>query len=490
MFDKFERPHFVTATSSAIFAFLHLTDFFLTSPIELVKKRHYAPFNGELDRGLSDARQESPPAFAAFNETGIYCLEYIIANYAMPKPVTDKPRLIRDVVSQFHKGSDVAFSNINAMIVFLTRAKQVGIQNDECLSEVKLDDLLKNMRGTIQFFYLLLIIGHHIAPDFAKMDSLDPIDKDNILAAIKTHFSFKGLLDRMTSTGIDIESIYKAPTEDGLKQVIKLLQLPKTLTVIQQESYRDYEYPDNEIEMFCNPEPSIITKWRFVESQVTLPFTDVFVAQQSTFPRISKGVERAPGFFCEMIVRADSHCDVGTFLKDLADSSITQLTLTKFHAEMVNYIKHFEEKLNLLLTILDAEPSNVLDSPYGHFVTEPFPIVFGVDRMETMVSNTTFYMKEAEEYRTSIPPQLGKNIRVIATDTPRNQEKLRAYLEQHHLSSVAVVSFNDFYKARAFSESLLSPAAGVALRRQGLLAHSGQAEVKHAERLETQQQRP
>ena len=472
MFDKLESPHYVTATSSAIFAFLHLTDFTLASPIELVRKLHRAPFNGELGQGLGDARHESPTAFAAFDERENYRLENIIANYARPRPVSDKAMLITDVKSQVSYGRQVAFSNINAILVFLARAKQVGVQNEECVPQVFVDALLKDMRATKQFFYLLLILGKHIAPDLTKLESLSPADKENILAAITTYFSYELLLGKIIASGIDLELIYRTPTPEHLKQVLDLLQIPQTLTVLKEESYTDYEFVD-EIEMFCNPEPSMITKYRNVAHQVTLPFTDIFIVTDHKLSPVARLNETDPGFVCDSIIRNSCFFSVGSLLKELATpNQLSQPFLTKFHALVADYLTHFEDKKNLLLTLLDSPPTNVLDSEYGHFVTHPFPIVFGIDDMPTMRSDTSFYMKEAIEFRTSIAPRLGEHIRVIATDTPDNQEKLIAYLSKHQLSSVVVVLFEDLLKARDLGRSV-SAAASAGFQRLSLLAHAG-----------------
>ena len=411
---------YIHGTNSSVLALLPKTDFTFLSPIDMVELFNIAPIGGEItEGGLSTVMSKSAMAFGRLQSEGCndYTLEKIIDNYAKAKLETQSTvELGETIKSQVQHGINISYSNINLLLIYIARAKQVGIPTSAFLSSEDIDELYKNIEGTIQFFYLVLLLGKKIGFNHDVLNAMCPESRDDTCDAICMHLSFKSILKKIIDSKIDLKAIYENPNPSDLdlKQVTNLLILPKE---------------------------SIVISGFGSDKQVTLPETDLF---STSFDLPDGDCPHNPNYFAYRMGQNLSGWSLNDLLLDFARSMLTNEFFLQFHVNFSKHIDALQHRLQVLKGIIEVKPSNIIDTESKSFVSYPFPIVFVSEQHEKMKLES----EHSAEYRAQAPLKLGADIKMIATDSLMHKKELKNYLQKHSLDGVSVVTFEQLKQSK------------------------------------------
>ena len=203
---------FIHGTNSSVLAQLIHTEFTLFSPLWMIEKYQIAPLGGELTLGgLDTVNAESRLAFGRL--VGRHYSLKDVQRYAFRAVLSNKEQMITLAQEKVKSGVGTLFSNINLMLIYIARLKQIGIDNSEWIAQEELDNLYQQTQATLQFLYLILLLGSKINPDYELLDKLDPITKKDTIDSIHTHLTAENILKKITESKIDIKAIYENPNK-------------------------------------------------------------------------------------------------------------------------------------------------------------------------------------------------------------------------------------------------------------------------------------
>ena len=414
---KDSKP-FIHGSSSSVLALLPYTEFMLYSPVWMMNEYQIAPIGGEIvGGGLRSIEAQSELAFGVASPEYLYNLKRIRHQYAIPAPLQQKEDLIKLARNNIKRAPHSLFSEINVLLIYLTRLKQIDVPNSEWLSETEIASLHQQANATLQFFYFLLLLGKSINLDYEKVNINKGHESPDLADAIRTHLSADLIVKKIIATQLDIRSICENPnpTHEMLQRVADLLKLPNKLSV----------------------KHAVIAD---LEREVTLTETSVFRPMRSSYSPPDTDTNWHPDDLARYVC-ANGGTTISDFLSGLTFApKPSQEFFDTFHSVVLNIIQSFTHRLRILDTILSKEPTNILNTPHRELIANSFPIILITERREKL-------LVVGNEFRARTPLKLGEDITMIATDSPANQKQVQAYLHENKLHTVAVITFDELEAA-------------------------------------------
>lgn len=406
---------FIHGTTSKALALMGKTGFFLQGPIDMVDQYGVAPLGGELTGGgLRDAKARCLPCFGRlgshdenFNE---YTLKKIINRYTQSRLLT-LDNVLFSLKCQVDLGPKILFSNINIILIYAARYRQLGGD----LSELPfMQSLESRIQSSIGIFYFLMLIGHGIEADYSLLDSLSKEERQGIFDAIYTHYSSEKLIDKFSEIGISLHEIYKNPDPESIRILLNLVELPKTSVILTG--------------MFCTPE------------EKTLTVTQLFRPSTKSAVLADRSGSEYPARDYGYLVRGVDGYQVNSVLEKYIKGD----RLNNLQVKLLDYIDSLSERFLALKKLLQ-EPFRPLEfkAEEEDFRREEFPVV--------LIYNQDSHMRiidfGSQEYRAQRPLELGSDITMVATDTPANARKLIDFFERHG-RVMKIVLFEDLEQAK------------------------------------------
>lgn len=428
---KDSKP-FIHGSSSSVLALLPHTEFMLYSSVWMIDKYRIAPIGGEIVQGgLDTILSESRLAFGVASPAYHYNLQHILSKYAIPAPLQQKEELVALARKNIEEAPHSLFCKINQLLIYLTRLKQMNVPNSAWISEEEIASLHQQANATLQFFYLLLLLGKNINPNDEKVGIIRSQGGRSIADlrdAITTHLSADKIVEEIIKNKLNIESIYNHPTHEMLQRVSDLLKLPNNLTVRDMYDHK---------------------------RDVTLSETSVFSPSAPLYD---------PAAATDDIDDiADANSLAHSICANIRNNTISNLLRTlvsrkkpskeffdTFHSVVLRYREALINRLQTLDFILSKKPSDLRETPHRKFIEKPFPIVLITERWEKLDA-------VGMEFRANTPLKLGDDILVIATDSLENQKLVQEYLHANQLDAVSVITFEELEKAttpKPISEAL------------------------------------
>lgn len=416
----FQSPEvFMHGTNSSVLALLDKTEMQLISPIEMIRKYQLAPLSGEISGGgLENVQSDTNTCFGELNNESSYSLKRLMNQYT-----TKKYHLNLDW-KNLQKG---CFTSINIFLVYLTHAKELGKSNSDLIGENDIQELYNQINTTIQYFYFVMLLGKHIHPNIPLMKTLEPNDRSNVCDAIYTHLTYENICKKIRESKLNIEEIYKNPTTESIKQVAKLLEIPKT---------------------------SIIKSgFMCIDMEVTLPHTNLF-SLTASYPTHGVVNYYQVGYLSYRFPQNVRGYTINNFLEKLVSGEVSQDFCRKFEAQLLSHIEVLRDRFALLKTIIEKDYQDTLVKDDA-FYRNPFPLIF-ICEDKTKVSLLSEY---SGEYRARGPLKIGREISMIATDSPLHQKMVLDYFKKRDID-VKVILFSQLENAKALA--LKSDAARMA----------------------------
>lgn len=419
----------IHGTSSIIFALLSKVDFTLYSAIDMLEKYHLAPFGGEISKGgysTMDARCNTCLARMKPKSDVRYNLNKVMSDYAVPQKITKESievLLRKEIEESFRSG----FSNINILIIYLARAKQIGAElNPE--EERKLIDCLG---ATIQFYYLWLLIGKLIYPNYDLVNSFSKTDKAKMGYATFFYFNFSTITQKIVESSLDIKDIYEYPTEEKLRKALTLLELPERIVIDRQNTCGGSFFGES---MFSLEEE---------EDEGVLPVRQLFTLDSSakSLSKTDESYKKNYNFFWV----TNNHCGgMGAALMSYLENDL----LMNHNIEIITkYIADLSIRGRMLIDIIRQDPANMQCKENERFLQNTFPLILILEQDEMAACYNS-----SGEYRAKSPLKIGKDIKMIATKTEIDRLKLMKYLEQHYQRNIVPILFNDLMQRQSERE--------------------------------------
>lgn len=384
---------YIHGTTSSIFATLAKTEFKFMSPIKMLETYGLAPMGGEItEGGLAAPASICSMCFGVLKSNGRkanYSKEHIIAKYANAPTYNSNVTNLNNEISSRCKDN---LTRINELIVLLARSKQWGINN----IQIPINDLSKEFYSAKQFFYLILCLADYgsISEEAKLLDTDFYIDNfDNK----KIH----GLIKKLS---IDIEDLWRNPTPAGMREL--------------------------ELLFTAEGEYSIYTG-----DKITLPKITLYNFTSKKNEPLNPHNEA--GKHWGYLIKNSGSYQVGNFMaRDLYNSNEPNFRQISMH--VLTHIEALQKRYHLLLAVINAPAHEVeLTQEEKCFVTANFPVILVLND-EKLIT-----MKLNEEYRVGKSLVLGKDIKVIATDTIVNQDMVRKWLLNNNMHNIKVISFDD-----------------------------------------------
>lgn len=403
---------FIHGTNSSVLAQIIHTDFTLFSPIWTIEKYQIAPFGGELTRGgLDTVSAESRLAFGRL--VGKHYSLNDVQRYAFMKVLSNKEQMITLAQENIKSGVGTLFSNINLMLIYIARLKQIGIDNSEWITQEELDNVYQQIQASLQFLYLILLLGSKINPDYELLDRLDLMAKKDTIDSVYTHLTAENILKKIIETKIDIKAIYENPNVSisELESVAHLLKLPETSIVR------------------C--------KYSSHSRSVVLDETIIFQITHSRHGNSHFGYT-ATSLGYQMLRNA-ADCRIEFFLSDFLEQNASNSFFKRLHDYVLEQSLALQRRLPILENLLSKNSVDIFSNTiFQSFIDDPFPIIFIYDEEKKLAIHNPSSM----EYRTEEPLKLGKDILMIATDSLEHQKLVKHYLAAHKLNTVSVITFD------------------------------------------------
>jgi len=408
---------FIHGTNSAILSLLPKTNFQIMSPIEMIRQFKTAPVSGEFKQGgydavssISEEAEQSSIGMTSFGRmlsTGFFELDTIIDKYT-GFDIINNDNCIKNFRENMGRAFNVAFSNINLLLIYFTQARQLQVPLEQMITDDELETLQANMEATLQFYYFLQLLGSRIQPDFEEINQSNM--KKDIADVAYDFFTFENIINKIKINKIDIEKIVADPSKENLQKALKLLEFPEKKCQVTT-----FGLSKKEIEL---------TKTQFFTCEKQYIDTGCSVGDvYYSFRNMSKNLlsYRINHFLKEYILGTKSL----RFFEKIAEIAPQQITALK------DRIALFKE--------LIAAPQSQFQLSDQQFFVNKYPLVFVSDAEEIIV----LHNNTVQEYRSTAPLKLGKEITIIATDNHDHRLEIVKYLQHHQINNVQVVLFDD-----------------------------------------------
>ncbi len=463
---------YIHGTSSLMLPMLKRAEFQMMPSLKLLHDYGMAPVCGELDNAPFGGGLDSldPPQYICFGRMLANESIYQYGLKKVTKSYTDYH--LPDVSSSVWKVKSYAehllsngFQNINKLLIYFARAKQLG---HEPLEAKEYDQLIANFKGTIQLNYLLLLVSQYIYPNFKRhqetmaalrdevVDSeeereayqryLERIEKfreidpdlleeykvkdfdqwlqkkredvdDNLWSVIYQQLTFEKLIERINESKIDIGAIVTSsnPSVEDLEKVLALFELP-----IKSQ---------NDI---LGKKQSVTLTYK---QYFSLEASDEFISSEGKYPyswRELQGCLANRGYTINKLL---ADCFTGRVKKD------TFVRLARLAKERINVLSR---KLNLLEKIAGKDIAQVKFSQAElQSMKKPFPLIL----ISTTNEQLSLCDISTQEYRAFTPLQFGVDITAVATDTEEHQTQVATFFKENNISNVQVILISDLEKS-------------------------------------------
>lgn len=420
------NPH-IHGTTNLIFSTLEQTNNTLLPAETMLVEFKLAPMGGEIEsRGLEGGsyngkqtcfgRMRSHP-----RKKSNYTLDKIVENYAtttMSKP-QDQEAIILDLKKEIARGYKINFDNATVILIYLSRAKQLGIDAVTLNALIHVDELIIRMNAVKQVFFLFLLLDKYVTYNIELF-------KDNNFEAIKQAIIEKLTVDNLSkmiiTTNLDLQHIYNNPMHENLNQVLDLLNITSK--------------PDQE---GASPPIFVLTS------------NDVHTLSGRENPRY-KDKKLALDLYHEVITNSNQNMMLQGFMLEYISGYIPQNFFKHIHKPIVNRIQDIEKCIDLLGFIVKNDDV-AFTARQQYFINHGFPVILLCEDEEkiNMIQFSNY------EHRTSHPLKLGYDIKTIATDKEENRLVIMKYLEQNHIYNVKVVLFFDLFTSQLTKRPPQSP---------------------------------
>jgi|GEM_PF-5215631 len=393
---------------------------------------------GELTKGgynnlglpLNDPRSvKGKPSFAkmlAMMNNNSYDLDQIIKNYTTLNTTSGS---IHTFKSSITNGLRILFSNLDLILIYFVRARQTCKQLDDIISQQELNDFITQLHGTIQFFYLLQLIGTHIHFDYEMIKQLKL--KESVLEdLVYEMFEFDKILVRIIQAGVDIKATVEKPTPENLQRVLTILELPSNTVTFT--NYETITVTLNTKQLFCLAKPT--------------SFPDKYWTSHDPEYSLNALVSSSSGGY------SFQH-----FLSKLAIYHIKPSLFPQLGDCAKPYIESFQSRLQLFLQVVNTPQEKFTLTPeqkyYLNDKISQIPLIL-ITEEEMKFKIFSF---DAQEFRSIGALKLGTDIKMLATDTHEHRLEVLAFLEKYKLTHIQVVLFDDLKKSRDNKERPESP---------------------------------
>jgi hypothetical protein len=446
---------YIRGTRSPYLPHLKDQEFTLRSTHESLKNNGRVALVGEVEGGNYEERSaDASPSFGIIihprlkSEVSHYRLRSVIdysTRYA-PKLKSLKKTVKRSVNTAY----DSDFSNINELLIFLSRAKQLGADLKEVIGDV--NKLYNRLDATIEFFYLCRLIGSYIYPaglspsdigaDVAP-EAAATTEASSELARIPdviyVNFQHKKIIDKMSKNICDAEygSKERRKLADLVKQLDRFSGLPDTrIELHEQEALRpalaavieQYLTLPGEIgdiayaaqSRTCSLEEQIVLTARY-----KYPFkVDLsLLNDKNKSGRDARGRNHYTLF--DKPIDFPSFNDAMCYELEKNNPTDSRQWKSDCDGYLDAEIKALEERREILKKLIeDPFVRPELSELEKDMLDKPFPIIL-------MHDNSDIVELYRYEYRATRPIVLGTDITMIATDSKENAKKLREYCFSH-----------------------------------------------------------
>jgi len=411
--DNSKRPsksglfggYFVHGTSSCSLPGIKRTNFTLYPIPTMLRNSNRGPLCGEFTQGGYKAPYASGSiAFGTFDGSGAYDFQSIQSSYATSQ--NNSKNTLKTLKHQLKIARERAYSNIQIILIFLSRAKQLGLSTSHLIDLPKIE---RDIEAQIQLNYLLLLLDKHIFLDMTKFNDLDKETKETVELAILETVNHDALFEKLLRSKLDLKAIFENqnPTSDDLKPVLELLE---------------------------TPEPPFDSNYSWTPKRVlSLPYRQFFTSDSKkafypynphTFNTNSHNIDYAltsPTGFLQYMA---GYYKTGKINQD-----------EPFEEFVFRSIKAFKQGLQTLRIILavDKKSYAITKKERKCFVEKPFPVIFLSDSKDIVPLGPS-------EHRAKKPLRLGigKEISIVATDTAENQNTLKRFFKENGVDIVVI----------------------------------------------------
>ncbi len=404
----------IHGTNSSIFALLDKTEFQLISSIDMLEKFLLAPMGGEITQGgLSTLLTRCNPCFGELMGHH-YGLEAIIgyASTNLPSFAKDTENLegYLDYVHQCN------FNNLNPLLIMLARVIQSDCFTKE--AHLKSIEVLKQLRGYLQYNYFLLLLGKYIDVDLGVINNLisshpAAISQDPVFEHIRKHFNCEAISNKFCALDIDLKDSVNNPSEQTLKQIIDIFHIP-------------------------------------ANEKIGLPAFCPFKLKSQNDPKDGN-------LLLIIINKFWNECD-GELLLDqmlyryylITNGHYSSLPPFDKNARF-NYIQELEIRANIFDKLMKKDPIESKLSPQQlYFVQNPFPVILLCEKGEK-------FERLKAEYRSKDPLKIGRDIKTIAVDTEEHRLMTMKYFEQHGIANIQVILIDQLKQSKETQTMPVSP---------------------------------
>ena len=387
----------------------------------MLEKFGLAPMSGEIvGGGLSFLFSRCPPCFGRLGGSN-YGLNTII-RYATQVSI---PRFAQDVsMLNWRLDSLIKeqhYSNINEILVLLSRVKQFGGYDETLHSKVLI--ALKQLQCYIQYCYFLLLLGKHLDIDDANLKNLlNNSNAEDFREFLKIHFNYSLLLDKLNDLNFNLKDAYDRPSLELMSPIINIFQSPSSLCPLV---IKEQDSESNLILMaIIHQSRSFCSRWYF---QDAIAFDELL------------------GNYHEAANLKDSF--LSQFYRDPPQKPENILEEERC---LLEYIDELQVKKNILQNLLKKTPE---ESKFSQqqlaLVQNPFPMVLTT---ESIAMEPVKY-----EYRATRPLKFSQDIKVIATDNGQHRLFLMKYFDYHKLINIKVLLIEDLIKSEETQQEPYSP---------------------------------
>jgi len=415
--DNSKRPsksglfagHFVHGTSSCSLPGIKRTNFTLYPISDMLRDTSRGPLCGELTEGGYSAQYaDGAIGFGQFLDGTIYDFQSIQSSYATSQ--NNSTNTLKILKKQLKTARDRAYSNIQIILILLSRAKQLGLSTSHLIDLPKIE---RDIEAHIQLNYLLLLLNKHIFVDRTKIDILDAKTQEAVELAICETVNHGALVEKLLRSKLDLQAIYENPnaTSNDLEPVLELLKTPEppfeseyslSNKVVSSLPDRQFFTSDSKKAFYSDLEENPYNTNRCnIDYALTSPTGFLnYMAEYYRTGRINQGEP-----------------------------------FEEFVSKSIKALKQGLQTMRILMA-LDEKSYAITKKERECFVKNPFPIIFLSD-------SKNFSKIHISEYRATKPFSLGKGkeIPIVATDTAKNQKTLKQFFNENGVD-IQVIPFS------------------------------------------------
>jgi len=398
---------FLHGTNSSVLALLPKTNFQFLSPMQMIDQYGLAPLCGEIEKG----------GLVGLNPNGRMCFGRLSTQPKYNKPYT-KERIIKDYAVTIPQESHTAllknylkkcaienFKDINILIIYLARARQIGGVKSENLP--KLSSIEQDFQFTKQYFYFVLCIADHLMLDLGDIDKEEG-DREIVIIYDRIYDQFKPTIIRsaLNNLNINFQELWEKPDQKKLEILAQALFSYKGVCFFRPKKESESPAVSEELSSYRTPDRA----------------ENFF----NNFIRTGEGLAST------LLPFMKAHSKHGGALNN------NKVALELIKPLILNHLKELEVRFETLRKIMNTPLTPFTEEEMG-YVTNNFPIVL----LSEDENSIELYSETTLEFRAKEPLTLGKEITGIATNSAENKTILEDFLKKHNLKTVYVTLFEE-----------------------------------------------